>query len=82
MTIASRRRLLQGAFVVACACGVAHAAAAADAPAPSPTGKFICPPCGCASDGQDFDKPGACPSCSMPLMAKPAEAPKPDAPKS
>ncbi|HEY0438197.1 MAG TPA: hypothetical protein VGC92_16265 [Phenylobacterium sp.] len=81
MTIASRRRVLQGAlFGAACACGVAHAAAAADAP--SPTGKYICPPCGCDSDGQDFDKPGACPSCGMPLMAKPAEAPKPEAPKS
>ena len=28
---------------------------------------FVCPPCGCAMDGQRFDAPGICPACSMTL---------------
>jgi len=36
--------------------------------------KWVCPPCGCPSDGKDFDEEGVCPSCSMPLMRKPAPA--------
>jgi uncharacterized protein len=31
---------------------------------------YVCPPCGCASDGKTFDSPGACPSCGMKLVAK------------
>ena len=73
MTIASRRLVLQGAlFGVACAC--AGAAFAAETPAPSPSGKYVCPPCGCAADGKEFDKPGACPECGMPLVPKAAAA--------
>lgn len=41
-----------------------------------PGQKWICPPCGCPSDGKDFDQEGVCPSCSMPLIRKPA-APDP-----
>ena len=29
---------------------------------------YICPPCGCASDGKTFDQPGTCPSCGMGLV--------------
>lgn len=76
MSVASRRLVLQGAlFGAACACLAARAAYAADAP--SPTGKWVCPPCGCAADGKEFDKAGACPECGMPLVPKTADAPKP-----
>jgi hypothetical protein len=46
-----------------------------------PSQKWMCPPCGCPSDGKTFDAPGACPSCSMPLIRKPEEksAPAQDA---
>ena len=73
--IASRRFILQGAlFGVACACA-AVAAAAAQTPAspPKPGQKYVCPPCGCAADGKEFDAPGACPECGMPLVAKAAD---------
>jgi hypothetical protein len=77
MTIASRRLILQGAvFGVACACVAGVAAAQTPAPPTSPSGKWTCPPCGCAADGKEFDAPGACPECGMPLVPKPAE-PKP-----
>ncbi|HLZ76494.1 heavy metal-binding domain-containing protein [Phenylobacterium sp.] len=81
MTLASRRFILQGAFFgVACACA-AVGAASAQAPAspPKPGQKYVCPPCGCAADGKEFDAPGACPECGMPLVAKPAD-PKAGAP--
>jgi len=84
MTIASRRFILQGAvFGVACACAAGLAAAQPASPPTSPSGKWVCPPCGCAADGKDFDAPGACPECGMPLVAKAAEKPKdgPAAPK-
>jgi uncharacterized protein len=35
-----------------------------------PTLEYVCPPCGCASDGKTFTAPGACPSCGMKLVAK------------
>lgn len=31
---------------------------------------YVCPPCGCASDGRVFESPGLCPSCSMTLIAQ------------
>lgn len=78
MTLASRRFILQGAlFGVACAC--AAGAAFAQTPPAKPGQKYVCPPCGCAADGKEFDAPGSCPECGMPLVAKPADA-KPDAP--
>jgi len=74
MSIASRRLFLQaGVLGAACACA---GAAFAQTPAPSPSGKFICPPCGCAADGKVFDAPGTCPECGMALIPKPADAPK------
>ena len=30
---------------------------------------YQCSPCGCSSDGKHFDKPGACSSCGMKLVA-------------
>lgn len=34
------------------------------------TGKYYCPPCGCASDKKDFDHSGTCPDCRMALEPK------------
>jgi hypothetical protein len=80
MSSASRRRVLAiGLVGAACACAGVRVAFAADSPA-SPSGKYVCPPCGCSADGKDFDAPGACPACGMPLVPKPADAPKPAAP--
>ena len=76
MTTASRRLVLQGAlFGLACGCLGVSAAYAAETPAPSPSGKYVCPPCGCAADGKEFDKPGACPECGMPLVPKTSAGP-------
>jgi hypothetical protein len=60
---------------VACAC-IAAPASLAQTPA---SGTFICPPCGCSQDANDFDKPGVCPdpACGMDLIPKPAPAPAP-----
>ncbi len=79
MLVSSRRHLIQGAILgVACACVAPRLAFAAQSP---PTEKYICPPCGCAADGKEFDAPGACPECGMPLIPKPAESkPKDGAP--
>lgn len=64
----SRRSLLgRGLALAACACVAATPARAG--------GKFICPPCGCAMDGREFDAPGLCPACGMTLVAKPPPAP-------
>ena len=81
MTLASRRFVLQGAlFGVACACAAVGAASAQTA-APKPGQKYVCPPCGCAADAKEFDAPGVCPECGMPLVPKPAETkPKDGAP--
>jgi rhodanese-related sulfurtransferase/DNA-directed RNA polymerase subunit RPC12/RpoP len=32
--------------------------------------KYSCPPCGSECDKPEYDKPGACPSCSMALIEK------------
>ncbi len=62
-------------------CACAGAATAAFGQAAATTGKWICPPCGCASDGKLFDAPGSCPEpgCGMTLVpqAGPAPAPQP-----
>jgi rubrerythrin len=80
MSIATRRGFLTAGLIgAACACAAIGAAHAADAPPNAQKGgKWICPPCGCAADGKEFDAPGACPECGMPLIRK--EAPKADAP--
>jgi hypothetical protein len=68
MSFASRRFVLRTGLGVACACA-GLAAAFAEEP-PKPGQKYVCPPCGCSSDGKDFDAPGACPSCGMDLIPK------------
>jgi hypothetical protein len=73
MTLASRRFILQGAlFGVACACAAVGGASAQTPPA-APGQKYTCPPCGCAADGKQFDAPGNCPECGMPLVLVPAD---------
>ena len=65
--------------VAAGAAGIAGAALAAEGPAKK---VYVCPPCGCAADGKEFDAPGPCPACEMPMIPKAAEkADKPDEPK-
>ena len=77
MSVTSRRLILQGAvFGVVCACAAPGLAFAADPPGT----KYVCPPCGCESDGKLFDEPGACPSCGMPLIPAPKTEPKPGDP--
>ena len=32
--------------------------------------QFVCPPCGCSTDGEVHNEPGTCPACDMPLIEK------------
>ncbi len=41
-----------------------------DHPIANDTRKYICPPCGCDSDGRIFNQPGKCPDCGMELVDK------------
>jgi hypothetical protein len=73
-----RRQFLARSAGVLGAMGVVGSAGFAMAQQPAPGGKkWMCPPCGCPSDGKEFDAPGKCPSCAMPLIEKPAAAPAP-----
>lgn len=59
-------------------CRAALVAAVLAAPAFAQTGKkYVCPPCGCGEDHKEYDKPGACPACGMPLVEKRAAEPAP-----
>ena len=73
-----RRRLIGNLGLGAAALGLGAIGAAqaqpAAQPAAPPGAKWACPPCGCPSDGEVFDKPGACPSCGMTLIPKAAPA--------
>jgi pimeloyl-ACP methyl ester carboxylesterase len=31
---------------------------------------YVCPPCGCAMDGREFESPGTCPACGMTLVRR------------
>jgi len=78
MSLSSRRLVLQGiVFGAVCACAAGGGVAFA---ADTPGSKYVCPPCGCESDGKLFDAPGACPSCGMPLIPAPKAEPKPAEP--
>jgi pimeloyl-ACP methyl ester carboxylesterase len=50
------RRSFLAAGASAMVCAVASAAG------------FVCPPCGCAKDGEVFANPGTCPACGMRLI--------------
>ncbi|MGN6210462.1 heavy metal-binding domain-containing protein [Asticcacaulis sp.] len=39
----------------------------------SATVAYICPPCGCAADGQRFTEKGLCPACGMALVPLPSD---------
>ena len=49
-------------------------ASAASFSPPARAKKYMCPPCGCGSDGKEFDKPGTCPSCEMELVERGPDA--------
>ena len=55
--------------LAALSCGFAYPVPFLNAAAASAK-VFVCPDCGCASDGKDFDKPGNCSTCGMPLVEK------------
>lgn len=77
MKLNSRRFFVKQGLALAisaCACRAAFAQGSADGKGP-----YVCPPCGCAMDGHDFEKPGKCPACGMQLVAKTAPSnPAPD----
>ena len=51
-----------------------HPAEALSFSPPTREKKYVCPPCGCGSDGREFDKPGTCPSCEMELVERGPDA--------
>ena len=59
-------------LITALLCMFAHPISLLKAAA-APAKVYVCPDCGCASDQKDFDKPGNCPSCGMPLIEKTAQ---------
>lgn len=61
---ARRELLVTAAAGLSCACA-GGPRSAADGPGP-----YVCPPCGCAMDGEEFAAPGACPACGMTLIPK------------
>lgn len=75
----NRRRLVSrlGLFAALTACGLP--AIGQEAPQQAPASKvgriYVCPPCGCGKDKHEFDAPGACPDCGMPLVEKAQPAP-------
>jgi Heavy metal binding domain len=78
-TMLNRRRLVGriGLFAALAACGLPAFAQEAPQQAPdSKAGKkYVCPPCGCGEDHKEYDAPGACPACGMPLVEKAQPAP-------
>ncbi|MET0338927.1 MAG: heavy metal-binding domain-containing protein [Caulobacter sp.] len=67
-----RRRFLAAAGA-ACLCGGGFVQA-------REPGGYVCPPCGCAKDGERFAASGECPACGMTLV--PADGAPPFEPKS
>lgn len=59
----SRRVFLRNSLA-ACACTRRNQVLAAS------NRQYVCPPCGCAMDGQIFDSPGNCPACGMKLIPR------------
>jgi Heavy metal binding domain len=69
-----RRAFLTRSIFVLGAVAAGASLAVAGAQTPATTAKWVCPPCGCPSDGKEFDAPGSCPSCGMTLIQKPVAA--------
>jgi hypothetical protein len=72
-TIDRRRLFMTTAMLGVVLLGVSGILTAEAAPAK----KWVCPPCGCAADGKEFDAPGRCPDCAMELIEKPEDKPSP-----
>jgi putative intracellular protease/amidase len=72
---ATRRRLLKAGAAAVALGGAAPFSLGQDAPKKV----YVCPPCACGRDHEEFDRPGACPACGMALVLKgsPAAAPAP-----
>jgi hypothetical protein len=62
----TRRRLLQGAT----ACVAFARTAVGPSHAQNNPGAYVCPPCGCDADGEEFVGPGRCGACGMTLQPK------------
>lgn len=71
--LAHRRSFIAGSLLALATGRTASAQAVA--------GAYVCPDCGCASDGKVFPGPGTCPSCGMPLVSSQALQAKPPKPK-
>src|SRR5262249_21200660 len=79
----NRRKLASriGLLAALAACGLP--AFAHEAPQQTPDAKngnkaakkYVCPPCNCGEDEKEYDAPGACPACGMPLVEKAQPAP-------
>jgi hypothetical protein len=74
MCEAHRRQFLARTLMLG-AVGAFGAVGGAWAQSSEPGVKWICPPCGCAADGKEFDAAGDCPACNMPLIHKPTAPP-------
>ena len=72
----SRRSFLMQSVLAVGAAAASPIAFAAGAPAKAAKSAitYICPPCGCAADGQEFPEPGTCPECGMELIEKSSAA--------
>ena len=66
----ARSLICLGAAAAVGSLGIAAAQTPAPAPTPATSVKWVCPPCGCAADGKQFDAPGSCPECGMTLIPK------------
>jgi len=71
-TDSRRHFLLRSALVLGAASSPLTFAANTPPRAATGVRTYICPPCGCAADGQEFSQPGNCPACAMALVEKPA----------
>ena len=77
----NRRAFLTRSVILLGAAGALCSLSIAAAQTPAPHVKWVCPPCGCAQDGKEFDAPGSCPECGMTLVPKtPAADPAPTKP--
>ena len=66
----TRSLMMLGAVAALGALGVAAAQTPATPATPPTRIKWVCPPCGCAADGKEYDAAGSCPECGMTLIQK------------
>ena len=71
MNSRTRRQFIQVAARLLAGLGIAVTVAEAAQSDP-----YVCPPCGCKADKQEFSEPGKCPACSMKLVRRSSLPPK------